>query len=85
MNSILVKSYDDSRAQLFGLLISCLFSPSAKGSCPFSKLRINLSTEEKYEYVMGLTKGEIKCMLLQHQDCYESRLCEINGLNNDQA
>ena len=83
MNSILGKSYNDSRAQLFGLLINCFFSPSEKESCPLSELRNNFSTEEKYEYVMGLTNDEIKCMLLQHEDCYERRLSEINGLNND--
>jgi len=79
MNSILVKSYDVSRGQLFGLLINCLFSPNETGNCPLSELRNSLSTEEKYDYVMGLTNGEVKCMLLKHEDCYERRLSEIKG------
>jgi hypothetical protein len=43
-----------------------------------SELRINLSIEEKHEYVMGLSDDEIKSILVQHDECYEKRLSAPN-------
>ena len=74
MDSILKKSLDSSRGLLFGLLVGCIFSEGAKESCPLSQLRSSLSTEEKHEYVMGLSDEEVKSILLQHEECYERRL-----------
>jgi hypothetical protein len=78
MNQIIEKSKDTSRALLFGLLGNCIFSPGINESCPLSELRINLSNEEKYEYVMGLSDEEIKTILVQHDECYERRLSSIH-------
>ena len=77
MDSTLKKSLDSSRGLLFGLLVNCIFSEGAKESCPLSELRSSLSTEEKYEYVMGLSDEEVKSILVQHEECYEKRLLEI--------
>ena len=77
MDSTLKKSLDSSRGLLFGLLVNCIFSEGAKESCPLSELRISLSTEEKHEYVMGLSDEEVKSILVQHEECYEERLSEI--------
>jgi len=74
MDSNLKKSLDSSRGLLFGLLVNCIFSEGAKETCPLSKLRLNLSTEDKYTYVMGLDDEEVKSILLQHDECYEKRL-----------
>jgi hypothetical protein len=70
MDSSLKKSFDSSRGLLFGLHVNCIFSKGAKESCPLSELRSILSTEEKHEYVMGLTDEEVKSILLQHEECY---------------
>jgi hypothetical protein len=77
MDSNLKKSLDSSRGLLFGLLVNCIFSEGAKESCPLSELRSSLSTEGKYEYVMGLSDEEVKSNLVQHEECYEKRLSEI--------
>ena len=77
MDSNLKKSFDSSRGLLFGLLVNCIFSAGAKESCPLTELRSSLSTEKKYEYVMGLSDEEVKSILLQHEECYEKRLSEI--------
>ncbi len=77
MDSILEKSFDRQRALLFGLLVNCIFSEGAKESCPLSELRSSLSTEDKHEYVMGLSDEEVKSILVQHEECYEKRLLEI--------
>ncbi|MFC1844208.1 hypothetical protein ACFLZ5_05405 [Thermodesulfobacteriota bacterium] len=71
------KSKDTSRALLFGLLANCIFSTGINESCPLSELRINLSIEEKYEFVMGLSDEEIKNILVQHDKCYEKRLSSL--------
>jgi len=80
MDSNLEKSFDSSRGLLFGLLVNCIFSKGAKESCPLSELRSSLSTEEKYEYVMGLIDEEVKNVLLQHEECYEKRLSAIKQI-----
>ena len=36
-------------------------------------------TEEKYEYVMGLSDEEVKSILVQHEECYEKRLSDIES------
>ena len=77
MDLNLKKSLDSSRGLLFGLLVNCIFSEGAKESCPLSELRSSLPTEEKHEYVMGLSDEEVKSILLQHEECYEKRLLEI--------
>ena len=74
MESIVEKSRDTSRALLFGLLANCIFSTGINEQCPLSDLRINLSHEEKYEFVMGLSDEEIKNILVQHEECYEKKL-----------
>jgi hypothetical protein len=60
MASIIEKSAERPRALLFGLLVNCVFSTGAKEDCPLLEMRNNLSLEEKYKYVMGLTIEEIK-------------------------
>jgi hypothetical protein len=77
MDSTLKKSLDGSRGLLFGLLVNCIFSEAVKESCPLSELRSSLSTEEKHEYVIGLSDEEVKSILVQHKECYEERLSEI--------
>jgi len=77
MESILEKSRDTSRALLFGLLANCIFSTGINEQCPLSELRINLTTEEKYEFVMGLGDEEIKSILVQHTECSERRLASL--------
>ena len=77
MDSTLKKSLDSSRGLLFGLLVNCIFSEGAKESCPLYELRSSLSTEEKHEYVMGLSDEKVKSILVQHEECYEERLSEI--------
>jgi hypothetical protein len=74
MDSILEKSKDTSRGLLFGLLANCIFYTGAIESCPLSELRINLTTEEKHAYVMGLSEKAIKNILVQHDECYKKRL-----------
>ena len=74
MESIVEKSRDTSRALLFGLLANCIFSTGINEQCPLFDLRINLSHEEKYEFVMGLSDEEIKNILVQHEECYEKKL-----------
>jgi len=73
MDSILKKSSDSSIALLFGLLVNCIFLEGARESCPLSELRSNLTIEEKHEYVIGLSKEEVKSILVQHEECYEKR------------
>ena len=74
MDSILEKTFDRSRALLFGLLRSCPFSGNAKDSCPLSQLRNRLSFEEKYAYVMELSAEKVHNLLEQHEECYEKRV-----------
>ncbi|MFC1837352.1 hypothetical protein ACFLYW_01560 [Thermodesulfobacteriota bacterium] len=74
MDLIQDKSYAQQRALLFGLLVNCTFLEGAKANCPLSELRSNLSTDKKYEYVMGLSEEEVNSILLQHKKCYEERL-----------
>ena len=76
MGSILEKSSDRSRGLLFGFLTYCVFSTIENDSCPLSELRNNLSTEQKYDFVMGLSKEEVVSMLCQHEDCFEKKLSE---------
>jgi hypothetical protein len=78
MDSILEKSLDRPRGLLFGLLVNCIFSAEASESCPLSELRRNFSTEEKHGYVMGLSDDEVKSILVQHEECYEKRLSNLN-------
>ena len=81
MDSILEKSKDTSRGLLFGLLGNCIFSTGANENCPLSELRINLTTEDKYEYVMELSDEEIKSILVQHEEGYEKRLPVYTKIN----
>ncbi len=74
MASIIEKSAERPRALLFGLLVNCVFSTGAKEEdCPLLEMRNNLSLEEKYKYVMGLTIEEIKNILSLHEECYDRR------------
>jgi len=77
-SSILDKTADHSRALLFGLLVNCIFSGQANGRCPISHLRDSLSFEEKYSFVMGLSKEEIARVLDQHEECCNAE-CYVTG------
>jgi hypothetical protein len=81
MESIIEKSRDTSRALLFGLLANCIFSTGTNEDCPLSELRINLTTEEKYELVMGLSDEEIKSILVLHNECSEKKLASLQQFN----
>ena len=74
MKSSLKKSSGHSKELLFGLLANCIFSANETECCPLFELRNNLSIEEKYDFVMGLSKQEVKSILMQHEDCFENRL-----------
>jgi hypothetical protein len=77
MESILKKSYNPSRALVFGLLANCILSTGDRKDCPLRDLRKNLTIEQKHKYVMGLSDEEVKAILMQHEECYEKRLSEI--------
>ena len=76
MNPILEKSTDQSREILFGLLTNCIFSSIENDCCPLFDLRNSLSIEQKYDFVMGLSKEDVAFMLTQHEDCFEKKLSE---------
>ena len=75
--SLMEKSSDQSRSLLFGLLVNCIFSGQANGNCPLSQLRDSLSFEEKYDFVMGLTREDVCHALSQHEKCYENECCPL--------
>jgi len=74
MNSILKKSSECSRGLLLGLLTHCIFASNETEICPLFELRNSLSIEEKYDFVMGLNKEEVKTLLLHHEHCFENKL-----------
>lgn len=74
MDVDLVKSYDRSRALLFGLLQFCLLDGNALETCPFESLRNSLTLEEKYRYVMDLSDEEVNKILEQHDACFNKRI-----------
>ena len=74
MGLILTESSERSRSVLFGLLLSCLFSEEAKNKCPLSRLRNNLTIEEKYDYIWELSENEVKNTLEKHGKCFEKRI-----------
>jgi hypothetical protein len=76
MNPILEKSTAQSRGILFGLLTNCIFSSNENYSCPLFDLRNSLSIEQKYDFVMGLSKEDVAFMLTQHEGCFERKLSE---------
>ena len=82
MDSLLEKSLVSLRDLLFRLLVNCIYSKVAGGSCPLSELRSNLTIEEKEEYVMGLSKEEVKSILVQHEECYQKKAAGLNALNS---
>ena len=71
MDLTIEKSMDRSKSELFGLLLSCLFSEEVKTKCPLSRLRSSLTIEEKYNYVKKLRQEEVKKILNQHTKCSE--------------
>jgi len=75
MDPILEKCADSSRSLLFGLLLGCIFSGEAKGGCPLSQLRDSLSFEEKYDFVMNLSREEICQTLKLHENCFSKNGC----------
>ena len=77
MNSILKKSSGYSKELLFGLLANCIFSSNETESCPLFELRNSLSIEEKYDFIMGLNKEEVKTLLMHHEHCFENRLAGV--------
>lgn len=74
MNDVLAKTYDPSRALLFGLLQSCLLDGNALSSCPLAPLRKTLSLEEKYHYAMELSEEEVHKILEHHEECFGKRI-----------
>ena len=78
MDSISENSLDRPRGLLFGLLANCIFFAEASESCPLSEIRNSFSIEEKHRYVMGLSDAEVKSILVQHEECYEKRLSNLN-------
>ena len=76
MNPTLEKPTDQSRGILFGLLTNCIFSSIENDSCPLFNLRNSLSIEQKYDFVMGLSKEDVALMLTQHEDCFEKKFSE---------
>jgi hypothetical protein len=67
-------SPERSRSELFGPLLSCIFSDEAKNECPLSLLRKNLTVEEKYDYTVKLSDEEIFSVLKKHGECFQKRL-----------
>ena len=80
MNSMLEKSPNPSRALVFELLVSCLFTTTAEtcSDCPLKEIRSSLSIDKKHEYVMGLSNAELDSILTQHEPCYEKRLFDLD-------
>ena len=74
MNDVLAKTYELSRALLFGLLQSCLLEGNALGSCPLAHLRKALSLNEKYHYSMELSEEEVHKILEHHEVCFRKRI-----------
>ena len=74
MDVDLAKSYNRSRALLFGLLQSCLLEGDALESCPLAQLRNSLTFEEKYRYTMELSDADVNKILEQHEACFRMRV-----------
>ena len=74
MDLIVEKSSERSRSVLFGLLLSCLFSEDEKNNCPLSRLRNNLTIEEKYNYICELSEEEVNRALEEHGKCFKNRI-----------
>jgi len=70
-------SSERSRSELFGLLLSCIFSDEAKNDCPLSFLRKSLTVEDKYDYTLELTDEEIFSVLKKHRKCFQKRLLAL--------
>jgi len=73
MDSILEKSFTESRALLFGLLQRCIFSEYAIEDCPLNELRSNLSINKKYDYAMEVSDEAVNSLLRQHEKCIAKR------------
>jgi len=85
MDANLAKSFNRSRALLFGLLQSCLLEDNALESCPLVQLRNSLSFDEKYNYAMGLSEEEVNRILEQHEECFRKRItASVQKLYPDQ-
>ena len=74
MNDVLAKTYDPSRALLFGLMQSCLLEWNTLGSCPLAQLPKTLSLDEKYHYAMELSEEEVHKILEHHEECSRKRI-----------
>ena len=74
MDSIQDKTLAKSRSLVLGLLTSCSFFEGPSEDCPLTEIRNNASDAEKYEYVMGLSDGEISAILKYHEECYKKRM-----------
>jgi hypothetical protein len=74
MDSIQDKDLTKSRALFFGLLEKCNFFEGPNVDCPLHEIRNNATDAEKYEYVMGLSDGEISAILKYHEECYKKRM-----------
>jgi hypothetical protein len=82
MDSILQKSLDKSRGLLYGLLLNCIFSGDENHCCPIAQLRDNLTQQEKYKFVMELSKEGVNNVLEMHDKCYKTNCgpqCEVGS------
>ena len=48
-------------------------------SCPLFDLRNSLSIEQKYDFVMELSKEKVAIMLTKHESCFDKRLTRELG------
>ena len=74
MDSIQEKDIAKSRSTVMGLLISCSFHEDPSADCPLHEIRDNATDAEKYEYVMGLSDGQISVILKYHETCYKKKM-----------
>jgi hypothetical protein len=74
MDSIQDKNIAKSRSIVMGLLIICSFQEGPSADCPLQEIRNNATDAEKYEYVMGLSGGEISAILKYHEACYKKKM-----------
>ena len=73
MDRILEKSFTESRALLFGFLQGCIFSEYAMEDCPLSRLRRDLSINQKYDFALEASDEAVNAFLRQHEKCIAKR------------
>jgi hypothetical protein len=60
---------DRKRGLLFNLLANCIFSSGERNDCFMCELRKDLTTEQKYQYIMNLSDEKVKAALMRHEEC----------------